>query len=94
MINGVSGGTWINENLEHNPAAGLMALIARIKNDARTMESDILEKLATRIDATDYKFDRLEAKVLAKSTYVMEGEAYEADILLVASNSKGAPSIQ
>ncbi len=90
---GVSGGTWINENLEHNPAAGLLALIARIRNDARTMESDVLEKLATRIDATDYKFDRLEAKVLAKSTYVMEGEAYEADILLVASNSKGAPSI-
>jgi gliding motility-associated protein GldM len=90
---GVNKATWISGNLEHNPAAGLAALLSRIKNDAKTMESDVLEKLATRIDATDYKFDRLEAKVLAKSTYVMEGESYEADILLVASNSKGVPSI-
>lgn len=90
---GVSKVGWIEENLEHNPAAGLMALLARIKNDAKTTESDALDRLALRIDATDYKFDKLEAKVLAKSNYVMEGENYEADILLVASNSKGQPNI-
>lgn len=90
---GLSGAGWVEENLEHNPAAGLMALLARIKNDAKTTESDALDRLASRIDATDYKFDKLEAKVLAKSSYVMEGENFEADILLVASNSKGQPNI-
>ena len=48
----------------------------------------LLERLAARIDATDYKFDKLEAKVLAKSSAVMTGEQYEADILLVASQLK------
>lgn len=85
--------TWVGENLVHVPASGVMAIFSRIKNDAKTLESDILEKLASRVDATDYKFDKLEAKVLAKSNYVMEGENYEADILLVASNSKGDPTI-
>ena len=85
--------TWVSQNLVHVPAAGLMAIFSRIKNDAKTLESDVLEKLASRVDATDYKFDKLEAKVLAKSNYVMAGENYEADILLVASNSKGAPDI-
>ena len=87
------GDKWVSENLVHVPAAGLMAIFSRIKNDAKTLEADILGKLASRVDATDYKFDKLEAKVLAKSNYVMEGENYEADILLVASNSKGAPDI-
>lgn len=86
-------GGWIAENLEHQPAAGIVALFARIKNDAKNLESDVLTKLAQQIDATDYKFDRLTATVLAKSNYVMAGENFEADILLVASNSKGAPKI-
>jgi gliding motility-associated protein GldM len=91
---GLNKAGWVSEMLEHQPAAGLIANLARIKNDAKTLESDILERLAKQIDATDYKFDKLEAKVLAKSNYVMEGEAYEADILLVASNSKGTPDIR
>jgi gliding motility-associated protein GldM len=86
-------GGWIAENITHQPAAGLVALFARIKNDAKNLESDVLTKLAQQIDATDYKFDKLDAKVMAKSNYVMAGENYEADVLLVASNSKGAPKI-
>jgi len=92
----LSAGTdkfWVIENLEHNPAAGVTALLSRIKNDAKTLEATVLEKLAQQIDATDYKFDKLEAKVLAKSNYVMEGENYEADILLVASSTQSDPSI-
>jgi gliding motility-associated protein GldM len=84
---------WVIESLEHNPAAGVTALLSRIKNDAKTLEATVLEKLAQQIDATDYKFDKLEAKVLAKSNYVMEGENYEADILLVASSSQSNPTI-
>ncbi|MBT8327519.1 MAG: gliding motility protein GldM, partial [Bacteroidia bacterium] len=91
---GVNKAGWIAENLEHQPAAGLIAILARLKNDAKTLESDVLERLAKQIDATDYKFDKLEAKVLASSNYVMEGEAYEADILLVASNTKGNPEVK
>ena len=83
---GEKAGTWINDNLVHVPSAGIMAIFSRIKNDAKTLEADVLEKLAARVDATDFKFDQLQAKVLAKSNYVMEGENYEADILMVASN--------
>ena len=86
-------GNWVSQNLEHVPASGVMAVLSRIKNDAKSLEANILEQLASRIDATDYKFDKLEAKVLAKSNYVMQGENYEADILLVASDSKSDPQI-
>ena len=92
----LSAGTdkqWVIESLEHNPAAGVTALLSRIKNDAQTLEATVLEKLAQQIDATDYKFDKLEAKVMAKSNYVMAGENFEADILLVASSSQSNPDI-
>jgi gliding motility-associated protein GldM len=92
--NKVNKADWVSETLEHQPAAGLIAILARIKNDAKTLESDVLERLAKQVDATDYKFDKLEAKVLAPSNYVMQGETYEADILLVASNSKGNPTVK
>ena len=71
---------WVIESLEHNPAAGVTALLSRIKNDAQTLEATVLERLAQQIDATDYKFDKLVATVLPTSNYVMEGENYEADI--------------
>ncbi|MGB1039209.1 MAG: GldM family protein [Bacteroidia bacterium] len=90
---GEKKGSWVNDNLVHVPAAGLMAIFSRIKNDAKTLEADVLEKLAAQVDASDFKFDQLNAKVLAKSNYVMEGENYEADILLVASNSTSNPDI-
>lgn len=52
--NKVNKAGWISENLEHQPAAGLIAILSRIKNDAKTLESDVLERLAKQIDATDY----------------------------------------
>lgn len=84
---GTSQEDWVNIYLEHQPAGGLMAILSRIQNDAKTLESDVLDRLLTGIDAGTFKFDKLEAKVMASSNYVMEGERYEADILLVASAS-------
>jgi gliding motility-associated protein GldM len=84
---GTSQEDWVNIYLEHQPAGGLMAILSRIQNDAKTLESDVLDRLLTGIDAGTFKFDKLEAKVMASSNYVMEGESYEADILLVASAS-------
>lgn len=79
--------TWESAYLEHNPLAGVMALLTKIQNDAKALESDVLSKLQTGITANDITFDQLEAKVIAPSSYVMTGTPYEADVILVASNS-------
>jgi gliding motility-associated protein GldM len=86
-IKGPSKKDWVNVYLEHQPAGGLMAILARIQNDAKTLEADVLEKLYSGVDEGTFKFDNLQARVMAKSNYVMEGENYEADILLVAAAS-------
>lgn len=84
---GTSQEDWVSIYLEHQPAGGLMAILARIQNDAKTLEADILERLLSGVDAGTFKFDNLQARVMARSNYVMEGENYEADILLVAAAS-------
>ncbi|MDB9883299.1 hypothetical protein OAD66_09235, partial [Bacteroidia bacterium] len=41
---GVSQSSWVSENLVHVPAAGLMAIFSRLKNDAKTLEAEVLEQ--------------------------------------------------
>ncbi|MEY3983414.1 MAG: hypothetical protein RL160_971 [Bacteroidota bacterium] len=80
--------TWESMTLEHAPLAAVFAMLSKVENDCRNLEAEVVNELAKSIDAMDFKFDRLEAKVLSASSYVMVGTAYEADILLVASNTK------
>jgi gliding motility-associated protein GldM len=79
--------TWVSVYLEHNPIAGVMAMLSKIKNDAKTLELDVLSKLHQGINDEDISFNNLEARVIPKSNFVMAGTPYEAEILLVASNT-------
>ena len=79
--------TWEDAFLIHNPLAGVTSLLTKIQNDAKALEADVLTKLQTGITANDITFDQLQAKVIAPSSYVMTGTPYEADVILVASNS-------
>lgn len=79
--------SWEDAYLVNNPLAGVTALLTKIQNDAKALESDVLTKLQTGITANDITFDQLQAKVISSSSYVMTGTPYEADVILVASNS-------
>jgi len=79
--------TWVNLYLEENPTAGVLAMLTKIKNDAKNLETDVLTKLQVGVYDGDIPINTIEAMVIPKSNYVMKGAPYEADILLVASNS-------
>lgn len=79
--------TWVKIYLEENPIAGVLAMLTKIKNDAKNLETDVLTKLQEGIYAKDIPINKIEAMIIPKSNYVMSGTNYEAEILLVASNS-------
>lgn len=79
--------TWESELFEHSPLAAVMCLLTKIQNDAKNTASEVMAYQAASINAKDFKFDKLEAKVIAPSSYLMVGEQYEADIILSAFNS-------
>lgn len=80
--------TWESELFEHSPAAAVVTLFAKIKNDAKNTEAQVLETLSKAIDKTSQTFDKVVAKIIPKSGFVMSGGKFEADILLVAYDSK------
>jgi gliding motility-associated protein GldM len=85
--------TWVSMYLEHSPLAGVFSLLSKYNNDARSLESEITATLAKAVNASDFKFDKLAAVISAPSSAIMQGQTYEADIMLAAYNSKAQMNI-
>ncbi len=85
--------TWEMANFYHNPVVATVALLSKIQTDIKNAESEIVTHLLTAINAADFKFDTLAPKVIAPSSYVIEGQEYSADIFLAAMSSTSDPEI-
>ncbi|MBK9318715.1 MAG: hypothetical protein IPM91_07745 [Bacteroidetes bacterium] len=80
-------------NFYHNPVVATVALLSKIQTDVKNAESEIITHLLSAINAADFKFDTLAPKVIAPSSYVIEGQEYSADIFLAAMSSTSDPEI-
>lgn len=81
--------TWQMKNFNHIIIPAGISIINEIVGEIQTTEYDAISELYKSIDAGDFKFNTLEAKVFPKTTYVLRGQDYEADVFIVASdNSK------
>jgi len=85
--------TWESNLFYHNPIAAVMSAFAKIKNDVKNAESDVVSTLLKSIDEGDFKFDNVVAKVVAPTSYIMAGEDYTADIFIAAYSSTQNPEI-
>lgn len=84
---------WEGNLFEHQPVAAVLSMLAKIKNDIKNAESDIVSTLLKSIDANDFKFDAIEARVVAPTSYVTSGEDYTADIFVSAHSSTQNPEV-
>ena len=85
--------TWEMMNFYHNPVVATIALLTKFQADVRNVESEVINHLYTAIDAGSFKFDNLEARVIAPTSYVLNGQQYKADIFLAAFSSTSNPTI-
>lgn len=90
---GTSRATWYGTYLVHSPLAGVTALLTKIQNDAKNLESDILNILASQISAATIKFDEVRSQVITNKSYIMIGDNFEADVVLMALNTTSSPEI-
>jgi gliding motility-associated protein GldM len=79
--------TWAGLNFYHLPLAAVITNMTKIQSDIKNTEAEAINELFGAIGGTDIKFDRLEAKVIAPSSYIIAGDEYKANVLLVASSS-------
>jgi hypothetical protein len=78
----------------HNvPATAAVTIISKFQNDVIASEGTVIEYLIKKIGATDFKFTDLQAKIIAPTSYVLDGQQYKADIFLAAFNSGTEPEV-
>ncbi|MBT8327866.1 MAG: gliding motility protein GldM, partial [Bacteroidia bacterium] len=85
--------TWASINLEYQPVGALMALLTQYQNNAKALEADVIRSLMEGVHADNFVIDQLDAAIIPRSNYVMEGENYEADVMMIARNSASQPEI-
>ena len=85
--------TWEMFNFYHNPLAATVVMLSKFQNDIKNAEAAIINHLITAITKADFKFNHVEAKVIANSNYITVGEEYNADIFVAASDSTQKPEI-
>jgi len=84
---------WMLSNFYHIPLAAVITNLSKIQTDVRNAESDVIKHLFQNVSAEDFKFDKLEARVIPQSNYVLVGEKYQADVFVAAYSTTQNPSI-
>ncbi len=85
--------TWEAKNFEGVPVTAIVTILSKIQNDNKNAEAEVTKYLLSKINATDFKFDQLEATVVAPTSYVLVGQEYEAQVFISASSSTQNPNI-
>lgn len=85
--------SWQFATFNHVPVTAAVTILTKFQNDVISSEGAVIEYLIKKIGETDFKFDQLSAKVIAPSSYIMQGQPYKADIFLAAFNSTQQPEV-
>ncbi len=84
---------WEQYNFEEQPLASTVVTLTRIQNDVKNAETSVVQKLLSSIDRASYKIDALDPVVLPKTTYIVLGDSFRAQIFLAASQKTQVPTI-
>jgi len=85
--------SWENNAFYHSPMAAVITILSKLQNDVKNAEGDVINLLYQSISADAFKFDKLEAKVIPNTNYVLLGEEYQADLFVAAFNTTKNPQI-
>ncbi len=75
-------------NFFHTITIADLVLLNKFKSEIQSAEFDIVNNLYTAVSKDDFKFDAVRPMVVHKSTYVMQGDAYEAEVFVSAYDSR------
>lgn len=92
-VKGEAGAKWEFLTFSHVPATAAVTILSKFQNDAISSEGAVIEYLIKKIGETDFKFTDLTAKIIAPTSYILNGQQYKADIFLAAFNSTQQPEI-
>ena len=86
--------SWEYQNFNHVIVPAAFTILNNLIAEVQTAEFDAVAELLKSIGSSDYKFNKLEAKVLPKSTYILRGGEYEAQIYIAGTDTERKYSAQ
>jgi|SRR5665647_474529 len=88
-----SSPSWEESKFEGYPLIAVITLMSKIQSDVRNAESDVIHHLYAQIDASSFKFNKLQAQIVSKSDFVLLGGTYEAKVFLSAVDTTVTPEV-
>lgn len=85
--------TWETHNFQAMPMVAVMTILSKMQVDVRNAESEALNFLYSQIDAGSFKFNKLVPTVITPSTYVIQGNEYNAEIFIAATDTTQVPEV-
>lgn len=73
------------------PVCACITILTKMQNDIRSTESEVIQYLLDQTDAGDLRVNKLNAYVIPKSDYVIQGAKYSAQIILAGVDSTRRP---
>ncbi|MBN2616271.1 MAG: hypothetical protein JXR71_11320 [Bacteroidales bacterium] len=85
---------WEMHNFYYTILAADITLINKIISEAKGAEFDALNHLYSSVTEKDYKFSNIKPIVIPRSTYILEGNNYEAEVMAAAYDTKTNPNVR
>jgi gliding motility-associated protein GldM len=86
---------WEIANFYHLPLAAVVTNLSRFQADVRNIEAEVLRRLMGQITADDFKFDKLEPKVIPlNGTYITVGDSFKAQVIVAAYSTTVDPVLE
>lgn len=90
-----AGGQKLNWELNYFydiPLAADIPILNKFITEVQNAEIEVVNGLLRESIAEDFKYDRIEAKVLPKTNYLFTGDQYEAEVIVAAYDTSHSPS--
>ncbi len=84
--------SWEATLFEGMPVGASVTLLTKIQSDIRTAQGRMIQYLQMATDASDLRVNKMEALVIPKSSYVIKGQKYSAQIVLAAVDTTQKPT--
>ncbi|WP_028297275.1 gliding motility protein GldM [Olivibacter sitiensis] len=86
--------SWEQVNFgEGVPLTAAMTILSKIQADAKNAESDVVKRILGQMDQAVVTLDQFEAVAVAPTSYLIQGQPYEAEVFLTAYDSKSNPTV-
>lgn len=85
--------SWESQKFEYLPLSASMAMLSQLQGAVRNMESDVVRHLYTKLDEGAFKFNKVDPLVIPRSTYIIAGDTYYAEIMMAARDTTQDPTV-